>query len=181
MSRMLPLIALAVVVGAGGAWYMSQPGPTATLIPPLLAQDAGTTVTVRPQIAEGDHLILQYSVAISAFVGKSTDPSLPPPRQQNAIESVVTIPDGYTVVVGGLRVDTEAKGTSQIPLVGDVPVLGELFKSRSNASDKSRFFVFLRANILRHDGFEDLKYLSDVDSLNAGIEDWPRNEPRVIR
>ena len=43
MSRMLPLIALAVVVGAGGAWYMSQPGPTATLIPPLLAQDAGTT------------------------------------------------------------------------------------------------------------------------------------------
>ncbi|MCA9284530.1 MAG: hypothetical protein KDA22_04920 [Phycisphaerales bacterium] len=144
-------------------------------------QDAGTTVTVRPQIAEGDHLILQYSVAISAFVGKSTDPSLPPPRQQNAIESVVTIPDGYTVVVGGLRVDTEAKGTSQIPLVGDVPVLGELFKSRSNASDKSRFFVFLRANILRHDGFEDLKYLSDVDSLNAGIEDWPRNEPRVIR
>lgn len=145
-------------------------------------QDAGTTVLVRPQIAEGDHLILEYSVSISAFVGESADPALPPPRQQNQLESVVTIPDGYTVAVGGLRVTSENKGTSQIPLVGDIPIVGEIFKSRSNSDEDQRFFVFLRAQVLRHSAFEDLKYISDQDARAAGLpDDFPVSEPRIIR
>lgn len=145
-------------------------------------QDAGTTVTVTPQIAEGDHLTLEYSVSLSSFVGESSDPSLPPPRQQNTMQSVVTIPDGYTVVVGGLEVLSAAEAVSQVPLLGDIPFLGELFKSRSKSRSRSRFYVFIRADILRHGGFEDLKYLSDLDVLAAGVDDgWPTVEPRVIR
>lgn len=145
-------------------------------------QDAGTTVTVTPQIAEGDHLTLEYSVSLSSFVGESSDPSLPPPRQQNTMQSVVTIPDGYTVVVGGLEVVRAAEAVSQVPLLGDIPFLGELFKSRSKSRSRSRFYVFIRADILRHGGFEDLKYLSDLDVLAAGVDDgWPTVEPRVIR
>ncbi|HMN96850.1 MAG TPA: secretin N-terminal domain-containing protein [Phycisphaerales bacterium] len=145
-------------------------------------QDAGTTVTIRPQIAEGDHLVLEYSVSISAFVGTSSDPSLPPPRQQNTLESIVTIPDGYTVAVGGLRIDSDLDGRSQVPLVGDIPLIGELFKSRSSADKQQRFFVFLRANVLRSPAFEDLRYLSDLDQADAGIPgDFPASEPRLIR
>jgi general secretion pathway protein D len=66
-------------------------------------QDAGTTVSLRPQIAEADHLVLEYSISLSAFVGAASNPALPPPRQQNQVQSVATIPDGYTVVVGGLE------------------------------------------------------------------------------
>jgi general secretion pathway protein D len=145
-------------------------------------QDAGTTVTVTPQIAEGDHLVLEYSLSLSTFVGESSDPSLPPPRQQNNLQSVVTVPDGYTIVVGGLEVETTADAVSQVPLLGDLPLVGELFKSRSKSSSLSRFYLFVRANILRHDGFEDLKFLSDRDVLAAGVDDgWPAVEPRVIR
>lgn len=145
-------------------------------------QDAGTTVTIRPQIAEGDHLVLSYGVALSSFVGDSVDPNLPPPRQQNRIESVATIPDGYTIVVGGIDLTSDVRAISQVPLLGDIPLIGEAFKSRSKSTNRSRFFVFMRASILRQRTFEGLKFLSDKETNDANVDDgWPRTEPRVIR
>ncbi len=145
-------------------------------------QDAGTTVTVTPQIAEADHLVLTYSLSLSAFVGESSDPALPPPRQQTTLQSVVTIPDGYTVAIGGLEVETAAEAVSQVPFIGDIPLVGELFKSKSKSLTRSRFYLFIQANILRQRGFEDLKYLSDQDVLATGVDDgWPHVEPRVIK
>ncbi len=145
-------------------------------------QDAGTVVSVTPQIAEGDHLLLDYSVEISSFVGDSASPSLPPPRQQNQLKSVVTIPDGFTVAVGGLQLEGNVEGISQIPFVGDIPILGEAFKSRSVTRTRSKFYVFIRANILRQGGFEDLKYASDLAAQEAGIDDgFPSVEPQVVR
>lgn len=145
-------------------------------------QDAGTTVTVQPQIAEGDHLVLSYSVSLSTFVGTSQDPSLPPPRQQNNIQSVVTIPDGYTIAVGGLEIEEESEGESKVPILGDIPILGEVFKSRTKSTSRARFYVFIRASILRQNDFEDLKYLSDRDAVAMEIDDgWPDVEPRIIR
>jgi len=145
-------------------------------------QDAGTTLTIRPQIAEGDHLVLQYSVALSSFVGTSSSTALPPPRQQNTVQSTVTIPDGFTVVVGGLELETDSKSVTQVPLLGDIPLVGELFKNRDTTRSKSRFFVFIRAGVLRSRSFEDLKYISDVASSKMGIDDgFPEVEPLVIR
>lgn len=146
-------------------------------------QDAGTTVTVKPQIAEGDHLLLDYAVAISSFIGTSTNPSLPPPRQQNTLQSVVAVPDGFTVAVGGLQIDRDLESISQIPLVGSIPIIGEAFKSRNRTVSTTRFFVFLRASILRQQGFEDLKYLSGVELTASGVgdRDFPAVEPQVIR
>ncbi|MCC6678667.1 MAG: hypothetical protein IT436_16150, partial [Phycisphaerales bacterium] len=80
-------------------------------------QDAGTVVTIKPQIAEGDHLLLDYSVSLSAFLGAASNPNLPPPKQENSVTSVATIPDGYTVVVGGIDLESRSKTTSQIPLL----------------------------------------------------------------
>ncbi len=145
-------------------------------------EDAGTTITVTPQIAEGDHVVLEYAVSLSQFVGESSDPGLPPPRFQNTLESSVTIPDGYAIAVGGLETLTEAEAISQVPLLGDLPLIGEAFKNRSLSQSKTRFFVFVRPTILRHGGFEDLKYLSDQDLAEAQIDDgWPDLDPVIIR
>jgi general secretion pathway protein D len=150
-------------------------------------QDAGTTVTVKPQIAEGDHLVLDYSVTLSAFVGQPSDPSLPPPRQSNNLTSAVTIPDGYTVVVGGLEIVSESDNVSQVPLLGSIPWVGELFKNRAKTKSRTRFFVFIHSDVMRHGGFEDLKFISDQDMASAGVNsfgvdaDWPVVEPRIIK
>jgi general secretion pathway protein D len=146
------------------------------------SSNAGTEVSVTPQIAEGDHLRLEYQVSLSAFVGEAADPSVPPPRQQNSINSIATIPDGFTIAVGGIELLTEGEAETRIPLISDLPLLGEAFKNRSRSSSRSRFYVFIRPTILRDRSFEDLKYLSDLDAADTGVDDgWPVQEPRLIR
>jgi type II secretory pathway component GspD/PulD (secretin) len=146
------------------------------------SDSAGTTISVRPQIAQGDHLVLTYSINLSSFVGTPAAAGLPPPKQQNSVDSVATIPDGHVVVVGGLDLESESTSTSQIPLLGDVPLVGELFKSRSVGKSRTRFFVFIRASVLRHNNFEDLKFISAEDAATMRVPDgWPEVEPRVIR
>jgi type II secretory pathway component GspD/PulD (secretin) len=145
-------------------------------------QDAGTTINVRPQIAEGDHLVLEYSIVLSTFVGPASDASLPPPRQQNNLNSTATIPDGYTVALGGLETSSRTQTSSRLPLLADLPLVGRLFRSNSAVSTHSRFYVFIRASILRSTDFQDLKYISDVDAHRADIDPrWPEVEPVLIR
>ncbi len=144
--------------------------------------DAGTSVQVTPQITDGDQLLVEYAVSLSTFVGDSADPTLPPPRQENKLESVATVPDGYTVVVGGLEVETDTHAESRVPILGAIPLLGNLFKSQSATRTKSRFFVFLRCSVLRDARYEDLRYVSAAPMALAGVGDGlPVVEPRVIR
>jgi type II secretory pathway component GspD/PulD (secretin) len=144
--------------------------------------DAGTSVQVKPQVADGDQIVMEYTVSLSRFTGAASLPSLPPPREENKLTSVVTVPDGFTVVVGGLEVETQGKGESRVPWLGAIPFLGNLFKDQSTNDTKSRFFVFLRCNVMRANGFEDLKYASQRETELAGVDDgWPKLEPRVMR
>jgi len=106
--------------------------------------DAGTQITVTPQITDGDRLLIDYQVSLSSFVGEASDVTLSPPRQQNSLTSVATVPDGFAVVVGGLEVEQETESASKVPLLGDLPILGALFRSKTRTMTKTRFFVFLR-------------------------------------
>lgn len=146
------------------------------------SSSAGTVVTAKPQIGQGDHLILDYTVELSAFVGQAASENLPPPKQTNNVASSVTLPDGYTVAVGGLELTTDGSNEQRVPLLSSIPILGEVFKNRSRSSSRSRFFVFLRAEVMRHERFEDLKYVSELNAGAAHVNDgWPELAPRVIR
>jgi type II secretory pathway component GspD/PulD (secretin) len=144
--------------------------------------DAGTSVEVTPQITDGDQLLVEYQVSLSTFVGDSADPTLPPPRQETKLASEATVPDGYTVVVGGLEVEAETDAESRVPFLGAIPLLGNLFKSQSKTETRSRFYVFLRCSVLRGATFEDLRYVSLPALVAAGVDDdLPVVEPRIIR
>lgn len=144
--------------------------------------EAGTQVSVKPQVAAGDSVVVDYDVSLSGFVGQAADPSLPPPKQLTRLKSVVTVPDGFTVVVGGIEQEIETESTSRVPVLGQLPLIGQLFSSDRVNRSKSRFFVFLRCNVMRSSTFEDLKYLSRASMQEADVDDgWPRLKPRVIR
>lgn len=138
-------------------------------------QDAGTTLTVTPRIAEGDHLSLEYSIELSAFTGEPTTTAgggvIPPPSQQSSVQGQVTIPDGYTIALGGLRDLSDSKGTTRVPILGSLPIIGQLFRVDSKSGSESRFYVFLRATVLRDPGFADLRALSAPDLAHAGVSD----------
>ncbi|MCC7407859.1 MAG: type II and III secretion system protein, partial [Phycisphaeraceae bacterium] len=141
---------------------------------------AGTTITLTPHISEGDHLQLAYAIELSAFSGDGGE-GIPPPRQTNAIESEVTVPDGHTIVVGGLNRKDFSETIQKFPLLGDIPLVKYLFSNRSKNQSENTLFVFLRPVILRGDSFEGLKYLSRLDREAAGLaEDLPASEPLLM-
>ena len=140
---------------------------------------AGTEITVTPHISEGDHLQLQYSVTLNSFAGEGSL-GIPPARQTNAINSEVTVPDGYAVVVGGLMNTSDSESVAKVPILGDLPWVKYLFRSTTASGAKSRLFVFIRPVILRDDQFAELKYLSDRDLEAATMPpNYPRSEPLV--
>ena len=143
--------------------------------------EAGTTLEVTPRISDNDHLQLDYVVTLNSFTGTGGD-GVPPPRQTNEIASSVTIPDGYTVIVGGLNFKSDSWDRDGIPYIERIPVLKELTSIENLMTQNTTLFFFLRPVILRDDKFADLKYLSDRDLKTACIGgNYPVSQPQIIR
>lgn len=142
--------------------------------------EAGTSITVTPHISDGDYLQLEYSINLSSFTGQAAT-NLPPPRQNNAVESVVTIPDGHTIVVGGLNQQNLTETIEKIPLLGDIPIIKHLFRNSITNGNNTTLFVFIRPTILRDDRFRDLRHLSAIDRQAADVpDDFPRSDPLLM-
>lgn len=143
--------------------------------------EAGTTITLTPHISESDYLQLEYEVTLSNFTGTS-DNGIPPPYERNQVDSKVTIPDGSTVIVGGLNRTNYSRAASAIPFLGEIPVLKYLFGRHDDSDQRLTLFVFIRPVILRDDKFEDLKFLSERDVRDAGLPPgMPASAPLPIR
>lgn len=143
---------------------------------------AGTTITVSPQIAAGDDIVLDYSMSLSSFVGEAASAGVEPPSQQTSLNSVATIPDGYTIALGGIEITSEGDSDTKTPVLADIPLLGALFKSQSDSTSMSRFYVFIRATVMRSPSFEHLKFISEDLAQQLNVDDgWPEVEPRIMR
>ncbi len=141
---------------------------------------AGTNIIVTPQISEGDYLRLEYDITLSSFGDDGTD-SLPPSRQTNRLTSEATIPDGHTIVVGGLTRENFMESVDRVPILGSIPVLDLAFSNRKKNRSQVTLFVFIRAVVLRDDKFKDLKILSGDAAALAGLAgDYPISQPLVI-
>lgn len=148
--------------------------------------ETGTKITVEPSISDGDFLKLKYSIKVSTFdeerVPTSSGGTLPPGRNENNVASEVTIPDGTTIVVGGLTREIDSETIQRVPILGQIPIVEYAFSNRDFSKRKITIFVFLRARILRDDKFEDLKVLSGTAAGKANLPaDVPVSEPVEIR
>lgn len=155
-------------------------GETTTLTGLGGNQEAGTTIQVTPHINEDDHLQLEFDVEFSTFVGAG-DENLPPPRQIDRVGSVVTIPDGKTVVVGGLKRTSEGDSFTGVPWLEKIPVIRELTSLRSEQQSTTSFFLFIRPRILRDSQFRDLQFLSNLETQDAQLAgDYPVSRPLLV-
>ncbi len=123
-------------------------------------QQAGTVITVTPHINENNHLLLEFEVEFSTFVGNAQASSLPPPRQIDRVGSTVTIPDGQTIIVGGLRRSGDQNGVTGLPYISELPILRALSGFQTRRAETTSFFLFIRPLILHDDQFADLRYMS---------------------
>ncbi len=139
--------------------------------------EAGTTITVTPRISDDDHLQLDFVITLNSFTGTG-GAGVPPPRQTDEVRSQITIPDGHTVIVGGLNREGQSWDFDSMPFIEKVPLLRYLGGNETRSSNTSSMFIFLRPVILRDDKFRDLKYVSTQDAKCARIcPDFPTSEP----
>ncbi|MEC7282685.1 MAG: type II secretion system protein GspD, partial [Pseudomonadota bacterium] len=109
-------------------------------------QEVGIKLKVTPQINEGDAVQLLIEQEVSSVSGAtSVDISI----NKREIKTTVIVDDGGTIVLGGLIDEDVQESVSKVPLLGDIPVLGHLFKTTSTSKRKRNLMVFLKPTIVR--------------------------------
>ena len=112
-------------------------------------KDVGLSLRVKPQISEGGTVRMQISQEVSQLrQSPGTDPTLAS-TDKRSIDSTVLVDDGQVVVLGGLIQDQMTDGEDSVPLLGDLPVVGQLFRYSSRKRNKTNLMVFLRPMIVR--------------------------------
>ncbi|WP_460987745.1 type II secretion system secretin GspD [Sphingobium sp. TomTYG75] len=112
-------------------------------------QDVGIKLEVKPQINTGGAIKLFLRQEVSSVAGPVSNNNSDLIINKREIETTVTVDDGEILALGGLLDDNERKTIERIPLLSDIPGLGELFKSRSKSRSKTNLMVFIRPTILR--------------------------------
>jgi general secretion pathway protein D len=112
-------------------------------------KDVGLTLRVKPQISESGTVKLTIYQEVSSVDASTAKNTAGPTTNKRSIESNVLVDDGSIVVLGGLLSDEYASSGAQVPLFGDIPVLGWLFKSESRVRAKKNLMVFLRPVVMR--------------------------------
>ena len=111
-------------------------------------EEVGTILKVTPHISEGDTIQLKIEQEDSSPGAKLAD-SADISTNKRSIKTTILIEDGGIIVLGGLMQDTVTESEDRVPVLGAIPLLGNLFKSRSGSRQKSNLLVFLRPKILR--------------------------------
>ncbi|KEQ55354.1 type II secretion system secretin GspD [Sphingobium chlorophenolicum] len=112
-------------------------------------QDVGIKLEVKPQINTGGAIKLFLKQEVSSVAGPVSNSNTDLIINKREIETTVTVDDGEILALGGLLDDNERKTIERIPLLSDIPGIGELFKSRSKSRTKTNLMVFIRPTILR--------------------------------
>ena len=133
-------------------------------------QEVGTILKVTPTIsAEGTSVMLKISIE-SSSIGQKPAGAVDLVTNKRTITTTVLIEDGGVVVLGGLIEDNSVKGEQRVPYLGNIPLIGLLFKTRNATSTKNNLILFIRPKILRDPAqaaFEtDLKYNYMMDQEN---------------
>jgi general secretion pathway protein D len=115
-------------------------------------EQIGVKLTITPQINEGNAILLKISQEISSISEAATG-AADLITNERKIDTTVIVEDGGILVLGGLIEDTLRESTQKVPILGSIPLLGVLFRSRSVDKVKTNLMVFIRPTILR-DGTE---------------------------
>jgi len=114
-------------------------------------QEVGTILKITPQVnAQGALVQLKIELESSELAGTSGDANSLITNKRT-VNTNVLIEDGGIVVLGGLIRDSANRGEQRVPYLGRIPIIGELFKTRSRKRDKANLMVFIRPKIL-YDG-----------------------------
>jgi general secretion pathway protein D len=129
-------------------------------------EEAGITLSISPTISASRYLRLNISLEVSTFLGSFNGP-IPPPRLSRLVQTTVNVPDGSTMVIGGILVDNLRESSDKIPFLGDLPIIGSLFSAKEETKQRTSLYFFVTPHIMRDVEFADLAEYSYQKKLEA--------------
>ncbi|AMM23943.1 type II secretion system secretin GspD [Variovorax sp. PAMC 28711] len=164
--------------------YASTNGNTSSINPftTVERKDVGLTLRVRPQINEnGTVKMVIFQEISNVAAGTLTDPN-GPTTNKRSLESSVLVEDGGLVMLGGLLSDTYGTATDKVPLAGDIPILGNLFKSETRSRVKNNLMMFLRPVVMRDGAATESFATGRYDEIRAmQIRTQPNTDNVMLR
>lgn len=130
-------------------------------------QDVGLMLRVRPQINENGTVKLSVYQEVSKIDPSTLKDTNGPTTSKRSIESNVLVEDGSIIVLGGLLEDSYSQAEDKVPLLGDIPGLGNLFRSENRSRKKTNLMVFLRPVVVRDAAASDALMMDRYDSIRA--------------
>ncbi|MGU7784043.1 type II secretion system secretin GspD [Burkholderia sp. PU8-34] len=177
-----------IVVGqnvpiATGSYSNLTSGTTSNAFNTYDRRDVGLTLHVKPQITDGGILKLQLytedSSVVSGTQNTTTNPA-GPTFNKRSIQSTVLADNGEIIVLGGLMQDNYQVSNSKVPLLGDIPWIGQLFRSESKQRQKTNLMVFLRPVIINDRDTAQAISANRYDYIQ-GVTGAYRSDNNVIR
>ncbi|WP_137746925.1 type II secretion system secretin GspD [Acidovorax sp. NB1] len=130
-------------------------------------KDVGLMLKVRPQIGENGMVKMAIYQEISKIDRSTLSNATGPTTSKRAVESNVVVDDGSIIVIGGLLEDTYSQGEDKVPLMGDLPVVGNLFKSENRSRRKTNLMIFLRPIVVRDTATSDALVVDRYEAIRA--------------
>jgi general secretion pathway protein D len=148
-------------------------------------QDVGLTLRVTPQINDGNVVRLQLVQEVSNVSNETITGAADISTQKRSIKSVILANDGEIIVTGGLVRDDVEQVVSKVPLLGDIPLVGALFRANSEKLTKRNLLLFLQPTIVRDDSAANAVSQDKYDqmrSLSLRIDQFGNmeREPRSV-
>jgi general secretion pathway protein D len=130
-----------------GQYAQTGGAPSVTPFQTIERQDVGLLLRIKPQISEGGTVRLQIYQELSNVEDNTNPAGIV--TNKRSVESIVLVDDGQIIVLGGLMQDRTVRTVEQLPVLGDIPLIGELFRYETRAKEKRDLMVFLRPVVLR--------------------------------
>ncbi len=134
-------------------------------------KDVGLTLKIKPQIGEGGVVRMSVFQENSSVVGSSVTNANGPTTNKNSLETTVVVDDGQIMVLGGQMKESYVDGESKVPLLGDMPVMGALFRSENRQRTKSILLVFLRPVVIRDSQAASALSIDRYEAIRARQQD----------
>ena len=131
-----------------GSYAQTGSATTATPFQTIERKDVGLTLKIKPQIMQGGTVKLQIYQEVSSVVASTASSTAGVTTNKRSIESNIMVDDNQIVVLGGLIQDSVNDVASKTPLLGDIPLLGNLFRYETRQHTKTNLMVFIRPYIM---------------------------------
>ncbi|WP_026166696.1 secretin and TonB N-terminal domain-containing protein [Gracilimonas tropica] len=132
--------------------------------------EANVLLEITPWVSASGEVTAEIHPEFNTPVG-NLSAEVPPTINSRVLDSTVRLKDGETIILGGLIQESEVENLNKVPILGDIPLLGRLFRNKYTSMDKSELVIFITPHVFYGDGDDNLRWNRLRDKLDLSIDE----------